>query len=645
MIGVIAAIGVLILCAGAIMPLTRVRLTVALWTQGAGVGIAGIAGALAFFGDRTVGAGFRAGIHPGVGIDPISGFFLVVIAVTAVPVLVYCLGYVPGLASARAVAGLGGGFLLAMIGVVCARDALTFLACWELMTILPAARVLITRPDAPVRRAILEYLAITHLGGTGVWIAVLVLAERGVLGGANLAAQGTGVVVLVGIAALIGFGSKAGLVPLHMWLPRTHPVAPSHLSALMSGVMVKVALYGLIRVVFIWMDPAPTWLGIALLVVGAVSAIAGIVGALVQRELKRLLAYSSIENVGIIVVALGASIVLGAAGAQTWAAIAFAAALLHVLNRAVIKATLFLSAGSIERATGEHRLDRLGGLLDRMPWTGAACAVGILAIAGMPLLAGFASEWLILESVIHAVSSSGRAGGMVSALALAVLATTIGVALLCFVKLGGLSLLGRARSDGARSATEVGVAMRTGVMLLAGACVLLGTFPGAIVAPLLRLRSGPTPSGVLTGLWLPGTGGLPTLGLFVVIGLATLLLVRARGPRTAPAAVWNCGQDDEPALAWTSAGFSSSLLLSARGVLPTDRVLDREAVDGVLTEVRYAQHMPNHFEARFYQPLQRAALRLAHVARRLQSGSLQAYVGYFVAVLIVLLVFARLVGS
>jgi hydrogenase-4 component B len=644
-IGLLAVLGVIVLAGGVLLPLARVSLAVAIWVQGVGVGIVGIAGAIAFFGDRVAGSGFRAGVHPGFGIDPTSGFFLIVIAVTAVPVLVYSVGYIPGVGSARIVASLGGAFLLALIGVVCARDALSFLACWELMTILPAACILIARPELEVRRAIVEYLAITHLGGTGVWIAVLVLAERGVWGGASLSAQGSGVVALVGIAALIGFGSKAGLVPLHMWLPRTHPVAPSHLSALMSGVMVKVALYGLIRIVFTWMDPAPTWLGIAVMVVGAVSAFGGILGALVQRELKRLLAYSTIENVGIVAIALGASIVLGAAGAHTWAAIAFAAALLHVLNHAVIKAVLFLSAGSIERATGEHRVDRLGGLLGRMPWTGAAFGVGILAIAGIPLLNGFTSEWLILESVIHAVGSSGHAAATVSALSLAVLAATIGLALLCFVKLGGLALLGRSRSEGARDAADVGPTMRAGVVALAGGCLVLGTFPGLVLAPLLRLRSAPMPSGMGVGLWLPGTGGLPTLGLLIVIGLATTLLVRARGRRTEPAPVWNCGRADEPALAWTSAGFSSSLLLSSRGVLPTERVLTRDAGGGVLTEVRYTQHVPNHFEAQLYQPLQRVALRLAHLARRLQSGSLQAYVAYFVAVLIVLLVFARLVGS
>ena len=645
MTGAVAVLGVAVLVVGVLLAVVRRSVPVALGVQAAGVGLVGIAGAVAFFSGADAGSGFRAGIHPGLGIDPLSGFFLVVIALTAVPVLVYSVDYVPALPAARVVTALGGGFLVAMIGVVCARDVLGFLMCWELMTILPAACVLIVKSEPQVRRAIVEYLAITHLGGVGVWIALLVLAERGVVGGTHLAAQGTGIVVLVGLAALIGFGSKAGLVPMHVWLPRTHPVAPSHLSALMSGVMVKIALYGLIRVVFVWMDPAPTWLGVALLVVGAVSALGGIVGAVVQGELKRLLAYSTIENVGIATAALGASVVLGAAGASTWAAIAFAAGLLHILNHSVIKAVLFLSAGSFERATGEHRVDRLGGLLGRMPWTGAACGVAVLAIAGMPLLNGFASEWLILESLVHAATGSGRAGGVTSAATLAVLAATIGISLLCFVTLGGRALVGRPRSDGARDAVEVGVAMRTGVVMLAATCVVLGTFPGVVVAPLVRMRSMPAGSVGPTGLWLPGTGGLPTLGLLVVLGVATVILVRMRGPRTAAAPVWNCGQIDEPALAWTSAGFRSSLVLSFRAGVPTEHTTVHDTRDGVLTGVAHSQTTTNQFEARLYRPARRSALQAANVARRLQSGSLQAYVGYFVVVLIVLLVLARIVGA
>jgi hydrogenase-4 component B len=644
-IGALALVGAIVLAAGSVAPGVRVPVVGALWCQGIGLALIGAAGAVVVGGHEAVGSAFRSGIHPGVGIDALTGFFLVVIAVTALPVLLYAAGYLPGTPRSGAVAGLTGGFLLALVGVVVARDAVGFLCCWELMTILPAMAALIARPDADVRRAIFEYLAITHVAGVGVWITVLVMAEQGVLGGASLTAHGTLVVTGVGIAALIGFGAKSGLVPLHVWLPRTHPVAPSHLSALMSGVMVKVALYGLMRVCFWWMTPAPVWMGIALVVVGAVSALAGISGALVQRELKRLLAYSSVENVGVIAAGLGASIVLARAGNPTWASIAFAAALLHTLNHAVMKAGLFLSAGSIERATGEHRLDNLGGLLRRMPWTGAGCGVIVLAMAGVPPLNGFVSEWLILESLLHA-GLSGGTGSVVSALGLAALAAAVGLALVCFVKLGGLALLGEPRSDGARAAQEVGRPMRAGVVALAGMCLVLGVVPGIVLQPLLRILPGGDEGAPHTlGIWLPGTGGLPVVGLIVVLVAGTALLVRARGPRTAPAPVWNCGQIDEPALAWTGAGFTSGLRLSFRGIVRTERTLERDHDAGIVQEVRYAQAVPNLFDTGVYHPAQRVALTLAGLARRLQSGRLATYVAYLVGLLIALLVIARLVGG
>jgi len=645
MIALLAIFGALVLATGACLPILRVPIATALWLQGIGLTLTGLAGAIVFARGIHVGAGFRSGMHPGLGIDPLSGFFLVVIAVTAIPVVVYAAGYLPSTQRSRAVTGLGGGFLLALVGVVCARDVLGFLTFWELMTILPATAILIAKPDVAVRHAVLEYLAITHLAGTGVWVTLLVLAERGVLGGASLAGRSMLLEACVGVAALAGFGSKAGLVPLHVWLPRTHPVAPSHLSALMSGVMIKVALYGLIRVCFLWMTPAPEWMGIALLVIGGVSALGGVIYALVQHELKRLLAFHSIENVGLITLALGASVVLAHSGQHAWATIAFAAALFHVLNHALFKALLFLGAGAFEQATGELRLDHLGGLLTRMPWTGAAFSVGVVAIAGVPPLNGFVSEWLMLESLLHAGLQGGLLCVMVSAVALGVMAATVGLALFCFVKVGGLVLLGHSRSEAARDARDPGVPMRVGMGLLAGMCLLLGAVPGLIISPLLRLRPGAPVTAHTAGLWLPGTGGLPTAGILTVLVVGTFVLVRVRGPRTALAPVWNCGQIDEPALAWTSAGFTASLRLSLQGVLRSERALEVERESGIVQEIRYRQHVPSLIDRWVYGPTQRIAFKLAAVARRLQSGSLPAYVGYLVGLLLVLLILGRLVGG
>jgi hydrogenase-4 component B len=363
--------------------------------QAAGMLVLGVVGIAVLTGDQALGSPFRSSIGPAFGLDQLSGFFVAVLGVTAVPTLLFARDYLPGSAGERGVGALTAGFLLSLVGVLAARDVTTFLAFWELMTLLPAAAILVAKRDASVRGAVYAYLAITHLGGAGVWIALLVLQHHGAIGDPSaLAAAGTGAQTLVAIAALIGFGTKAGFIPLHSWLPRAHPVAPAHLSALMSGMMIKVAIYGLIRVEFQWLGATPRWLGIALLLIGLVSAVGGVLWALVQHDLKRLLAYHSIENVGIIALGLGASLLFADAGAHQWAAIAFAAALLHVANHAIFKTLLFLGAGAFERAVGSLDLDHLGGLLRRMPWTGGAFLVGSMAIAGLPPLNGFASEWL-----------------------------------------------------------------------------------------------------------------------------------------------------------------------------------------------------------------------------------------------------------
>ncbi len=262
------------------------------------------------------------------------------------------------------------------------------------------------------------YVALTHLAGAGTWIAVLLLADAGAFGGTSQIATGSGLQIAIALAAIVGMGAKAGLMPLHVWLPRAHPIAPAHVSALMSGVMIKVAIYGLVRVLVEWLGVLPQWVGVLVLGLGALSAVAGVVYALFQHELKRLLAFHSIENVGIIVLGLGACLLLRARGADQWAAFALGAALLHTLNHAVFKGLLFLGAGAFERAVGSLELDRLGGLLRRMPWTGAAFAVGAMAIAGLPPLNGFASEWLTLQALVHVPVYGGISDGVAGAVAL-----------------------------------------------------------------------------------------------------------------------------------------------------------------------------------------------------------------------------------
>jgi hydrogenase-4 component B len=636
-------LGVILLVVGAATPAFCKALTAAVVVQVAGIALLGIAGALVFFGAPVFGAAFHSTLHPAVGIDGLTGFFLATLALIGAPALVYSRGYLVGAAHSRVLVALGALFLIALVGVVMARDPSSFLACWELMTLVPATAILVRRSDAKVRRAVYVYLAVTHLGGAGVWICVLALAHYGALGNpAALAAQGAGVQALIIAAAIVGFGTKAGLMPLHSWLPRAHPVAPSHISALMSGVMIKMALYGLIRVLFEWAAPAPLWAGLVVLGLGLLSSLGGVLYALVQHDLKRLLAFHSIENVGIVALGLGASILFASQGDTTWAAIAFAAALLHILNHAVFKALLFLAAGAFERAVGSLDLDHLGGLLRRMPWTGGAFLVGSMAIAGVPPLNGFASEWLTLQALVHVALGPGLGLGLAGALAAAGLAATAALAVFCFVKVVGLVLLGAPRRAEAEEAFEVTPSMRAAPVFLAACCVVLGVVPGLLIPSLMELAPQPQSLAAEPSLSIPGTGSLPSpwllLGLLALTGLAW----RLRGSRrSAPVPAWACGQQIERRLDWSSAGFTKPLRLVLEAVLRPRREIVAVREHGQLQSVRYRGEIPHLFDTLLYEPVQRGALASALIARRLQSGSVRTYAAYLLVLLLALLVLVR----
>lgn len=642
--GAVAAVGALAL--GGVVAGLRGSLRTGLAIQAAAMTLLGVVGVALLAQGDVIGAGFRSTISPAFGLDPLSGFFLSVLALTAVPTLLFARDSLPGSAGARSVAVLTGGFLLTLVGVLAARDATSFLGFWELMTLVPAAAILAANRARAVRSAVYAYLAITHVGGAAVWIALLTLAQHGAIGNpAALAAAGSGAQTLVAIAALVGFGTKAGLIPLHSWLPRAHPVAPAHLSALMSGVMIKIALYGLIRVEFQWLGATPRWLGVALLAIGLVSCLGGVVWALLQHELKRLLAYHSIENVGIITLGLGASLLFADAHEPTWAAIAFAAALLHVANHAIFKGLLFLCAGAFQRAVGSLELDHLGGLLRRMPWTGGAFLIGAIAIAGLPPLNGFASEWLTLQSLLHVALHRPVAVALVAGVALAGLAATAALALLCFVKVVGLVLLGAPRRPAAAAAIDPPAGMRAGMAALAGMCVVLGVGPGLVVPTLARLAAGGHGSSLArgAGIAVPGTGSFPAVAL--VLGLVTLtaLLIRLRGPRrAAPAPVWACGQPVVAALDWTSAAFTKPLRLVLEVFLRPQRSVEVVRAGGMIQRVNYVGHAPSRVDALVYEPTVRAALRAAAAARRLQSGNVRMYAAYLLALVALLLALARL---
>ena len=561
------------------------------------------------------------------------------------PALVFASSYVASSPSGRVTGALSAAFLLSLIGVLCARDALSFLFFWELMTLVPAAIILVGTATEAARRTVFTYVAITHLGGAGTWIALLLLAHEGAIGNSTALTEGSSVQAVIAVAAIIGFGTKAGLMPMHAWLPRAHPIAPASVSALMSGVMVAIAAYGLIRVLVDWIGTSPSWIGASVLVLGGLSALGGITYALFQRDLKRLLAYSTVEHLGIVALGLGACLLLRRHGADAWAAFALGAALLHTINHAVFKALLFLGAGAFERATGGLELDRLGGLLRRMPWSGGAFLVGCLAIAGMPLLNGFASEWLTLQALLHVPAYAGVWDGALGAVALAALAATMALAVLCFVKVIGLVLLGpRAGAASPRPSSRLErCAAHSSRSRRRASC----SAPSRDCCSRCSSTShrGPRPATSRPPRARPPghrqpSDGRPARGRVRPRGGARGSHAAAAGPRRAragPAA--SPSSRPSSGRARDSASHCGSCSRQCSG--PSARSRRRRAAASCKTS-RTRAGFPHLIDVHLYRPVTEGALLAASWARRLQSGRLGTYVGYLIALVVVLLVAVRI---
>jgi hydrogenase-4 component B len=530
-----------------------------------------------------------------------------------------------------------------MVLVLIARNAVLFLVGWELMALASFFLVTADEMDASVREAGWTYLVATHLGTACLLVLFVLLG-----GGADpldfdrfAVAPNGGVLFLL---AVVGFGTKAGLMPLHVWLPEAHPAAPSHVSAVMSGVMIKTGIYGLVRVLTL-AGPLPEWCGWVLVAAGAGSGVLGILSALGQRDMKRLLAYSSVENLGIIALALGLGLVGLHAGATRVAVVAFAAAFLHVINHAAMKGLLFLGAGAVAQQTGTRRLDMLGGLLRRLPQTGTACLAGSVAIAGLPPLNGFASEVLLFLGAYGGTISLGGARALPAVVTIGALALIGGLAAACFAMLFGIVFLGEPRSEAARRAREPAWAMRAPLVLLAAACVLLGAFSPLLVRHLepVLVQVTALPPDVVRSDLAQAVAALAAvvrtcIGFVILIGVfaAVRRWLLARRPVLA-GPTWDCGYAmPSTRMQYTASSFSRPLtitfgmLLAAeqrseppRGFFPRRAFLVTEARD-LGREWLYA-------------PAFRAMGRGLARFRWLQHGQVHLYVLYIALTLIALL--------
>jgi hydrogenase-4 component B len=594
-------------------------------------------------------------------LDALGAFFLAVVSLIGLPVALYGAAYTRAYEAHPAGRTLGAMlnvFLLAMSLVPLADDALTFLAAWEAMS-LSSYLLVMTEADEPdTVRAGNWYLGMTQLGLAFLLAAFLLLAGSGPLGFEALRSGAPSLApalrALVFLLALVGFGSKAGLVPLHVWLPLAHPAAPSHVSALMSGVMIKLGVYGILRVGLDLMGGGPAWWGGLVLALGAVSALLGVLYALMEHDLKRLLAYHSVENVGIIFIALGAGWMFRSYGLGGLAALGLVAALYHTLNHACFKALLFLGAGGVLHATGSRNMETLGGLVKRMPRTALCFLVGAAAISALPPLNGFVSEWLVLQALLGGAAIPRAEVAVLMPVAVAMLALTSGLAAACFVKAFGITFLGIPRSPEAERAGEVPVAMQVGMAALTLACVALGVGAflmvpalGSIVGGLVGAPAAAVTFTLRLPLVVPGAVGRMApaalfLGLALLLGLVPLALRwagAARGLRVSD--TWGCGRIVQtPRMQYTATAFAEPLRrVFAELYRPTeDLTIDFHPGSRYFVQsIEYETHILPWFERYLYEPVIARVKVWAARARAVQSGSIHAYLSYLVGALVVLL--------
>ena len=585
------------------------------------------------------------------GLDPLSGFFAVVIALLGLVGAVYGMGYWREHRGQRAL-GFGWAEYLvlvaSMLGVVAARDGVFFLVAWEIMSLVSFLLVLFDRNRRETLEAGWIYLAAAQLGAACLLVMFLILG-RG-LGSMDFAAMGKNIspggATAVFLLALLGFGSKAGFVPMHVWLPEAHPAAPSHVSALMSGVMIKMGIYGILRVLLM-LGPPPAWWGWTLLGIGAVSGVLGVLFALAQHDLKRLLAYHSVENIGIISLGLGLGTLGWSMGNGALAALGFAGALLHVLNHAVFKGLLFLAAGSVLHATDTRDMDQLGGLMRRMPFTGSFFLLGSAAIAGLPPLNGFVSEFLIYLASFREVSSvSGPiAGRLAGILALVSLSLIGGLACACFVKAAGTVFLGEPRTEKAEKARESSASMLISMGALGTLCVLIGLSGPLVLSGIWNaVRQFSIPDALNEGIWERTFRALTWVsiggGVLIVIALALVILRKKllAGKTVGEAGTWDCGYAAPTArMQYTSSSFASPLVELFRPVLRTRT--EMEKVEGYFPKHSSLQsHTGDVFCSVLFRPLFRLVEALALRFRPLQHGRVQIQVLYLALTLLILLI-------
>ncbi len=594
-----------------------------------------------------VGANFR--------LDALSSLFLLVVNFGAATASLYGLGYGRHETAPHRILPFYAAFLAGMNLVVLADDAFTFLLSWELMSLTSWALVVAHHHEEENRRAGVVYLVMAGLGTFCLLLGFGLLAgPAGSYGFDAIRATppGAGTAGFVFILALIGAGSKAGLVPLHVWLPLAHPAAPSHVSALMSGVMTKVAIYGFIRITFDLLGPPDGWWSLVVLALAGITSVMGVLYALMQHDIKRLLAYHTVENIGIIFIGLGLALAFRAHGMVGAGALALTAGLLHVINHSVFKSLLFFGSGAMLTATGTRDMEHMGGLIHRMPHTALVFLVGSAAISALPPLNGFVSEWLTFQAILLSPALPSWGLKFLVPAVGALLALSAVLAAACFVKAFGISFLGRARSDAAAKASEVDRLSLGAMYALAGLCLVIGIVPGPLIdmlAPVTKAlmlgQSMPHQSDVAWMSIVPiaesrsSYNGLLVFGFIAVSAwLAALIIHRfaSRATRRGPA--WDCGTPDpRPITQYSASSFAQPIRRVFGGLVFAARDKVTMPKPGDPAPARLEVRLVDPVWDGIYRPLSASIGKAADRLNRLQFLTIRQFLMLVFATLVVLL--------
>jgi formate hydrogenlyase subunit 3/multisubunit Na+/H+ antiporter MnhD subunit len=621
----------------------------------AGLAALAVAGLLGFIGGGEValplglpriGARFR--------LDALAAAFLAVVDLGGALASLYALGYGRHEAEPQRVLPFYPVFLAAMNLVVLAADAFSFLVAWELMSLASWGLVMSRHRDPDNARAGYVYLVMASFGALALLLAFGLLAgPAGAYAFAAIRAHPPTVLVgglVVGLA-LLGAGSKAGMVPLHVWLPLAHPAAPSHVSALMSGVMTKVAVYAFIRIVFDLAGPTESWSAGVVLALGGATALIGVLQALMQHDLKRLLAYHTVENIGIIFIGLGLALAFRSARLDWAAALALTAALFHVLNHSLFKSLLFFGSGAVLTATGERDMEHLGGLIRRMPQTAFAFLAGCIAISALPPLNGFVSEWLTFQAILLSPQLDAWMLKLLIPAVGALLALSAALAAACFVKAFGVTFLGRPRAPAAEVARDVDIFSRGAMFVMVGLCLAAGVLPGFVIdalAPVAKSVAGAVMPEQSRQAWLTiipvssarsSYNGLLVLAFITTSAAFCALAIHrfaSHAVRRAPA--WDCGAPDpRPITQYTAASFAQPI----RRVFGTLLFGVREQVDmpspGELRPARHLAVIHDPIWEGLYAPVAGLVGAAAGRLNRLQFLTIRLYLTLVFLALIILL--------